>query len=213
MRRAALLILPLAVLSACGPKTLTLSDDPVEKAATCGVVAAASARDGATNVKGALPFDQQTRIVHYALLAGATEPKFSREKAGAVVQKMQEIQEKVTSGKWKDLVGPCNSAFPEADPAKPVGIPSNSYDAQLGCYSLANFMATALKSEGGSYDDKLLAYGKMQTALDPKISVAMEKRGFKTNDAKQDERNRTLSSAAKWGSPGKVLAECKAKFG
>src|SRR3546814_10718881 len=86
------------LFSACGPKALTLPEQPVDRAATCGVVAATEARAATPDIKQPLPFTAQGRILHYALLAGAEGEEFSAETATAVNQRMSDLQEEITSG-------------------------------------------------------------------------------------------------------------------
>src|SRR5687768_18519696 len=122
MTRKTLLLIPLAALlaTACGPKLLTLPEDPVERAATCGVVAAASARSGSTDVKTPLTMEQQASILHYALLGGGEGKDFSQDRVAAVVQRMPELEAGITGAKWQELVQPCREAFPVTAPDKPV---------------------------------------------------------------------------------------------
>ena len=99
------------VLASCGSKKLSLSNDPIDKAATCAVVSAADARLKAPDGKGDLDFEAQTRIIHYAMLAGAQGQDFSAARASAVVTRMNALQEDITSNKWKDLIEPCDRAI------------------------------------------------------------------------------------------------------
>jgi hypothetical protein len=213
--RAASALIPIAalLLSGCGKHTLALPDDIVGKAATCGVVAAADARAAdPKNIAAALPFDRQAQIIHYALLAGAQESEFSTDTASAVVKKMQDIQEDVTEGKWKALVQPCATAFPEADIARPVSLPASAGEAQIGCYTLGKFMMRALAVQGSAYENQLLAYGQLGRDLDPKVARSFDQRGIRSDQARQRARNKELSKFAKLGSPAKVLDACTAQF-
>ncbi len=82
-----------ALLAGCGgPKALTLPEDPIDRAATCGVVAAAEARAGSPDIKAALPFEAQGRILHHALVAASEGGSFSGQKASAVSKRMSELQ-------------------------------------------------------------------------------------------------------------------------
>ena len=49
----------MVVLASCGSKKLSLSNDPIDKAATCAVVSAADARLKAPDGKGDLDFEAQ----------------------------------------------------------------------------------------------------------------------------------------------------------
>jgi hypothetical protein len=214
MRAASALITITALaLAGCGKPKLALPDDAVGKAATCGVVAAADARAAnPQSVAAPLAFDRQAQIIHYALLAGAQSEAFSTDTASAVVQKMQEVQEDVTSGDWKALVQPCQTAFPEADIARPVSLPTSAGDTQVGCYTLGKFMARALSVQGSAYEQQLLAYGKLGRDLDPKVARTFDQRGIRSDEARQTSRDKQLSKFAKLGSPAKVMEACVTRF-
>ena len=159
MRSSIALVSGLAfALSSCGAPKLALPDDPIGKAATCGVVAAADARS-TTQVSAPLAIDAQGQIVHYALLTGAADGRFSQDKAAAVMQQMQQIKDKIVDGKWQALVGPCKAAFPEADPQRPVSLPKDVLQSEMGCYTLGKFMVKALSTQGPAYEEQLLKYG------------------------------------------------------
>jgi len=200
------------VVSGCGPQKLALPSDPIGRAATCGVVAAADARSKNQQVAAPLSFDKQGQIVHYALLAGAADQQFSRDKASAVIAQMQEIQDRITSGKWQDLVQPCEAAFPEANLSQSVSLPSDPLTSELSCYMLGKFMTKALASQGNAYEAQLLQYGELARALDPKVAVALEKRGIRSETARNVERNEALSTAAKLGPPSKVMDACSERY-
>jgi hypothetical protein len=214
MRSPLLYVPALAMaLSACGAPKLALPADPIGKAATCGVVAAADARAAnAQQVSAPLSFDRQGQIIHYALLAGAEGDKFSREKAAAVVERMQAIQEDVTDGKWQALVQPCEAAYPEASSAQAVALPSDPLEAEMSCYTLGKFMVKALAVQGNAYEKQLLEFGTMGRNLDPKIGRGLDRRGIRSEAARLAQRDIALAKAAKLGSPAKVMDACTARY-
>jgi hypothetical protein len=199
------------LLSSCGPKTLTLPEEPVDRAATCGVVAAAEARAATVDVKADLPFDAMLRILHYTLLAGSTGDHFSSEAAASVQQRMTDLQDGIINGKWQPLVTECKAAFP-ATAVEAVKLPSDRFEAQLGCYELGDFIRSALDKQGG-YDKDLQAYRDLGQKLDTTLSVAMPARAGSTAGAQQEERTKALAAMAKLGPPAAVMRECVAKFG
>ena len=134
------------LLASCGPKTLALPAEPVDRAATCGVVAAAEARAATPDITQPLPFTAQGRILHYALLAGATGEEFSAEAATRVNARMSELQEEITGGKWEELGPACRAAFPVVE-NEDVTLPEDRFDAQLGCDEIGDFMSAALRSQ------------------------------------------------------------------
>jgi hypothetical protein len=209
-----LLAAPLAagLLASCGPKAIALPEDPIERAATCSVVAAANAREASKSL-GSLSFDDQAHVMHYALLAGSDSGAFDQERAARAAAKAQQVQESVTDAKWQDLVAPCAAAYPAAQPKPAVTLPADAFDAQMGCYTLASFLA---KTMGGdpAVEEKLVEYGALNRKLDPRIGATLAARGVKTDsDQAKQLRNEALARTAKLGPLGTVLAACKARFG
>ena len=203
------------VLAGCGPKALTLPADPVEKAATCAVVAAAEARQGqaAADISKPLPLAAQGRVLHYALLAGAASEPFSQERVGAVVARMPQLGDQVTAGKWQPLGPACTAAYPQTAAATPVTLPADPLDAQLSCYTLATFLDKALSAQGDAYLAELTRYSSMRSKLDARIGRKLSAEGKATPGAQADERAARLGAAAKLGPPVKVMEACLAKYG
>ncbi len=212
MSKAALLpLLAALILPGCTSKAPTLPDDPVEKAASCGVIAAASERE-ATGVKGDLPAAAQERIFHYPLLAGSTGKSFDDDRAQKVFQRMPKLFDQVIQDQWQTLKPACASAFPQTQIAQPT-LPANSLDSMLQCYVLTDFMRKSLGSLGGSYGEASTKYGVFTAKLDGKVSTALAATGIKNGPALQGRRAAALAAAAKMGQPPAVIAACMKKYG
>lgn len=211
MRVITAAMLGAALLAGCGPKPLTLPEARIDRAATCGVVAAAEARTE-TNIQQVLPFAAQGRILHYALLAGVEGKDFSRENASAVSRRMAELQEGITAGKWQDLAAACASAFPETQrPA--AALPPAGYDTQLGCDALADFVLTALEPQESDYGNELAEYRQMRSKLNVSLTPGMAARAGDDVEKQQAERRRGLAAAAGYGPPLDALRQCVARYG
>lgn len=211
MTRSTVLPAVALLLSSCGPKTLTLPDDPVERAATCGVVAANSARGATADIKAPLPFEEIGRVMHFLLLASSTGKGFSSETAKQVQTRMTALQDEIAEGKWRDLIPACRAAYPEAY-ATEVKLPADRFDAQLGCYELADFLRSALQDQG-KYDNEIAEYGALKLKLDPVIGPGMRARAGAELADQQQERQEALAAMAKAGSPVLVMRQCNARFG
>ena len=211
--RPLMLLLPFAVaLASCGETTaLTLPADPIDRAATCGVVAAASARQGSASVEAPLTFEEQQRIVHYAMLAAAEGDSFSQDRAAAVVERMSTIEGGITGGDWNVLVEPCREAFPAAQ-ASDIALPGDTLDAQLGCFMLSDFLTTALRSQEADYGAELRRYETMQRSLDPRLGRTLSARGLTTVAETQEARSRALATAVKLGPPDQVMRVCLERY-
>jgi len=210
MLRAAILAFSL-VLASCGPKAIELPDDPIERAATCGAVAAASARVANPDVNSPLSLDAIGRVLHYPMLAGATGESFSSEAATRVQERMAEIQNRVGESKWQELVPACKAAFP-ATAVEEVALPTDRFEAQLGCDELGDFLRAALETNKG-YGNELSEYRSLSYKLDSPLGSQMRSRFGADRDAQQDERRKALAAMAKAGPPVTVMAQCLERFG
>lgn len=204
------MILPL-LLAACGPKQAALPDDPIQRAATCGVIAAAQARQ-ARGVDAKLTLEQQGHILHYALLAGAEGGTFDKGRSAAVVNAMPRLGESVTNGKWEPLVNDCATAYPPTRPVENVALPADPLTVQAGCHDLADFITTALRARENDFIDRMRAYDAMQRKLDQRMGATLKAHGL--NQAKaNDARAKALAAVVVLGPPTAVLDQCVTKFG
>ena len=207
----ALLISSLLLLASCGPKTLTLPEQPIDRAATCGVIAANSARIATRDIQAALPFEAMGRIIHFPLLAGSTGGSFSAEGATAVQARMSELQDRISEGNWQELVPACRTAFP-ATAVEQVKLPADRFDAELGCVELADFLRSAL-DEQPEYGNELAEYRALSMKLEAKLTAGLRSRAGPDLRARIEERHKALASIANAGPPVTVLRECLARFG
>jgi len=210
MLRMAILAFALAVAS-CGPKALELPEDPIERAATCGAVAAASARVANPDVNSALSLDAIGRVLHYPMLAGSTGDSFSSEAATKVQERMAEIQNRVGESKWQDLIPACRAAFP-AIAIEEVTLPDDRFQAQLGCDELGDFLRSALEANG-EYGNELSEYRNLSYKLDSPLGSQMRSRFGADREAQQGERRKALSAMVKAGPPVTVMGRCLERFG
>lgn len=194
------LALSALLLASCGPKSLELPDDPVERAATCGAVAAASARS-TTNFDSPLSLEAIGRVLHYPILAASSGESYSAGTAARVQQRMSELQDRVVESKWQELIPACRQAFP-ATAVEEVTLPGDRFEAQLGCDELGDFLRTSLEAQE-EYVNELGEYRQLSNKLDPVLA----------GGAQQDARRKALAAMAKAGPPVAVMRECLARFG
>src|SRR5438046_1465920 len=145
-------LIPLAtalVLGSCGEKTPELPADPLDQAATCGVVAAATERQLA-GAKGDLPAEAQVRILHYAMLYASSGPSLDQDKVNKVSARMPALFDQTIKGKWQTLVPKCAALFPAAGVRQPT-LPNKPLDSMLQRYVLEDFLGEALSEQVGSY--------------------------------------------------------------
>lgn len=206
---ATLMISSLLMTSGCGPGKLSLSDDPVMSAATCGIVAAAKAREAQADIKAPLSLAAQGDILRHALVIGGREPVFDQAAASAVVNAMSERASKVTDGDWKSVIEPCNTAYPA--PPEPAKLPSDSYTAGLGCDALGSFMRAALGSDG-RYEETLSKYNRLEAALDVKLAPMLAAKGKTSTEAAQLEKRKAMSTIVKLGRPDQLMEACVARY-
>ena len=201
-----------ALLAACGPRTLSLPADPVDRAATCGVVATIEARAATPDIKAPLAFEAQEHVLHYALLAGAEEESFSTERSNAVLKRMPELQAAVVEGKWQELVPACREAFPLAQVSE-VKLPGSSVDARLQCDELGDFLSRALKSQGADHAARLNDYEALARNINRTLGPGLRARAGSDLQAQREERRKALTKAARLGSPSAVMRQCVERYG
>ena len=200
------------LLSACGPKALTLPEQSIDRAATCGVVAATQARAATPDIQQPLPFTAQLGILHYALIVGAEGEEFSADAAAAVNQRMSELQEEITGGEWQPLVPACANAFPATQRTE-VTLPADTFEAQLACDELGDFISTALQSQEAEYASQLGDYRDVARNLDESLGATMPARVGMDLEAQQKARRTALAEAAKLGPPVAVMRQCVERYG
>ena len=198
------------VLASCGPKTLALPVEPVDRAATCGAVTAASAR-AVTDVGAPLSLESLGRVIHYPMLAASAGDRFSVDMATAVQTRMAELQDSIGEGKWQDLVPACEAAFPAAA-IDQVTLPTDRLVAQLGCDELGEFLRSTLEAKD-EYLNELGDYRQLRNKLEMPVAAGLRSRAGSSPDAQQEERRKALATMAKVGPPIAVMRTCLKRFG
>lgn len=206
-----LLIASTLLLQSCGPKALTLPEQPVDRAATCGVIAAQSARLATHDIQAPLPFEAMGRIIHYPLLAGSTGGSFSSEVAAEVQTRMTDLQDRISEGKWQELIPACRTAFP-ATAVEQVKLPADRFDAQLGCVELGDFLRSALE-EQAEYGNELAEYRDLSMKLEATLTTGLRRSAGSDLRARKEARQKALATIVNAGPPVAVLRECLARFG
>lgn len=199
-------------LVSCGPKQLALPGDPIDRAATCAVVSAADSRLHAPTAKGDLGFAAQTRILHYAMLAGSEGADFSTGKAAAVVTRMSELEADITKGKWQDLVVPCDGAFPEVKKTAGIELPQARFDAQLGCYSLGDFLVKTVTTSDPGAREEMSRLMEMRRDLDGSIGSGLKARGAGKYEQTLELKQAALVKMTRLGAPAEVVKICTKRF-
>lgn len=203
-------IIGLSLLSACGEKTPTLPTDALDRAATCGVVAAAGERLAA-GANGDLPADGQARILHYAMLYASTGDALDQDKVNAVSKRMPALFDQTIKGKWQTLKPACAQAFPASQVRQPL-LPAKPLDSMLDCYVLADFLRKVLSEQGGSYGAAANNYGMLKDRLDTKMAPLVRAAGLRNGRSFQQKWQEALAAAAKLGQPPAVIAACERKY-
>jgi hypothetical protein len=199
------------LLASCGPKPLTLPEQPVDRAATCGVIAANSARLASRDIQAPLPFEAMGRIIHYPLLAGSNGGSFSSEVAAQVQDRMTELQDRISEGEWQELIPACRTAFP-ATAVEQVKLPPDRFDAELGCVELGDFLRSALEKQA-EYGNELAEYRAFNMKLEARMTAGLRSRAGPDLSDRIEQRHKALATMAKAGPPVMVLRECLARFG
>ena len=124
---------------------------------------------------------------------------------------MTEVQDRISEGKWQELIPACQTAFP-ATAVERVELPVDRFDAQLGCVELGDFLRSALEDQG-EYANELAEYRQLSMKLEATLSTGVRNRAGPDLRARQEERRKALATIATAGPPVAVLRECLARFG
>lgn len=201
----------LLALAGCGPRAVELPADPIQRAATCGVVAAANARRASGDVEATLTIEQQGSILHHALLAGAEGERFDQSRAAAVVDAMPGLGDTVTGAKWEPLIGQCAAAFPATAAKGEIALPADALRAQAGCEELGGFVVNALRASEADFPDRIRAYDAMRRSLDGRVAATVRARGL-SQSAAADARGQAMAELIRLGPPIAVLDQCVERF-
>ena len=204
------LMIAAALISACSEKTPLLPTEALDRAATCGVVAAAGEREAA-GANGDLPADAQARILHYAMLYASTGPALDQDKVNAVSKRMPALFDRTIRGKWRALRPACAQAFPPSQMRQPE-LPAKPVDSMLQCYVLADFVRKVLSEQGSSYAAASNDYRTLRDRLDIKLVPVLRAAGLRNGPVLQHKRLEELAAAAKLGQPPAVIAACEKKY-
>jgi hypothetical protein len=215
LKRYASFALPAALfLSACaGDKPLELPANPIDRAATCGIISAATARVAMTELKKPLSLQSQGRILHYATIAASESGTFDPQVANQVSQRMPQLQaDLLKHKKWQSLAPACAAAFPAAEKTE-ITLPAARTDALLQCDEAANFLLLALESQNSDYANALSDYRQLKHKLDAALVAGLRSRVGTSPAAQQTERRKAMAKASALGSPVPLLDACRKKFG
>lgn len=208
----ALVAASMMLLVSCSPKKLSLPNDPIDRAATCAVVSAANARLDTPDREGDLDFEAQTRIIHYAMLAGVQGEDFSAARASAVVTRMNALQEDITNKRWKNLIEPCDRAYPAVKKTAGIELPENSFDAALGCTSMGDFLVKTVSSDDPRSIDRFSSFVRMKRELDGAIGSGLKARGAGGAEKSRALKEVALVRMTKLGAPAAVMNVCTGRF-
>ena len=208
MRRA--IILAALLVASCGPKSLELPADPVEKAATCGAVEAASQRS-ATHFEQELSLESVGKVLHFPMLAASSGGSFSSPTATAVQKRMAAIQNKVVDSKWQDVVPACRQAFP-ASKITEVELPGDAAEAKIGCDELADFLRSAIDAKP-EYINELAEFRRFSQEIEGEVTAGIRARAGSQMAAQQEQRRKALATMANAGPPVAVMRQCLKRFG
>lgn len=206
----ALILVPSLLLSGCGAPTLALSDDPVTKAAQCGVVATSFARTAQADVKATLPFDARVRVLHYALFAATEGGGYDVSRAAAVLKTLPQVEREVTGGDWQALAPSCELAFSET--TAPSRLLTDPLQAELGCSMLAAYVEGALQSQESVYADSLQPIHAMRLALDGRIGAKLQGAGKGDVAQQKGPRDAAMHRIVRVGAAADTLKACVRRF-
>jgi hypothetical protein len=208
---ASLAVMSALLLAACSKaEKPILPADPVERAATCAVVAELDERRQAGEAP--LPFEAHEHVLHYALLAGATGESFASATTYSVFQRIKRIRPEVTKSKWQKILPECRIAYPEAWTFN-VELPKDRFDSKLQCDELGKFIARSLRKHHAEDPVRAAAYSQMAGNLDYRLSPGLRVRAGAAPEEQAAVRRKALAAAVKLGRPSQVMEQCIQRYG
>jgi hypothetical protein len=208
---ASLAVMSALLITACSKtEKPVLPADPVERAATCAVVAELDERRQAG--RAALPFEAHEHVLHYALLAGATGESFASATTYAVFQRIKQIRPEVAASKWQKILPECRIAYPEAWTFN-VELPKDRFDSKLQCNELGKFVARTLRKHHAEDPARAAAYAKMSSNLDYRLAPGLRVRAGAELANQEAGRRKALAAAVKLGRPSQVMEQCVQRYG
>jgi hypothetical protein len=196
--------------SCSGKEQPVLPADPIERAATCAVVAELDERAQAGDAP--LPFEAHEHVLHYALLAGASGTSFSPEATNAAIERMKQIRPEVAGTKWQKILPQCRIAFAEAWTFN-IELPKDRFDSKLQCDELGKFLTRSLRRHHSEDPVRAAAYDQMARKLDYRIEPGLRVRTGDGPAEQAAERRKALAAAAKLGRPTQVMEQCIQRYG
>jgi hypothetical protein len=187
-----------------------LPAEPVERAATCAVVAELDERRQAGDAP--LPFEAHEHVLHYALLAGSRGEAFSPETTNAVIGRIKQIRGPISETKWQKILPECRVAFAEAWTFN-IELPKDRFDSKLQCDELGKFLAGTLRKHHAEDPVRASAYAKMALNLDYRLAPGLRVRGGEGMNEQEAVRRKALAAAAKLGRPTQVMEQCIQRYG
>lgn len=200
------------LLPSCAAEKPVLPSQPVEQAATCGVVAAAEARASFPDAATTLPLDAREHMLHYALIAASRTGNYSAETAKAVIRRMAELENGPVKERWEDLLPLCREAFHDAWTFN-VELPKDRFDSKLQCDELGKFLTVSLQNQGGGYEEQLAAYRQMAVKLEERLGPGIRVRAGDDPQKQQALRKEALAAASKLGRPAQIMEQCLERYG
>jgi hypothetical protein len=146
------------------------------------------------------------------MLAGSDGGDFSPRRASAVVDRMNQVENDVTSGKWQDLVGPCDQAFPAAVKQSGVELPRAKFDAELGCYAMSEFLVRSVSSDDPGAQQRMSELMKLRRDLDGPISSGLRARGAGGFEQARALKQAALAKMTLLGAPAETMKQCVVRF-
>lgn len=212
MRYPAYVLIVASLLSACsGKPAVTLPTDPDERAATC--YAAKLAQFGERGTGKALTVAQIGEAAHFPLLGASANGITQPAKVKALVARGQALEAAIAEQKNMAAYDEaCAKAYPETLPAAFKGLPTDSADTRMMCFSLTNALVQIYVASGIPPDDKGRMYAQLNVALDAQISTEVQTMNQTDLAELAGRAVRGLALGAQAGPPTMVMDACAARY-
>lgn len=199
------------LLAGCGAPEIALPADQEESAALCyGAVLSVAAQESG---QSALTVDQLSHAAQFTLLGASLNGVGEPTKVQKIVARGQALQTQFDTEKnAARYAAPCAKAFPETRSGSFKGLPADSPDTRMMCYTLSTALLEMAGSSNITPDPRLATYTKLNGRLDQSTLAELQAAGNINPAELAGRAMRGVAQAVRLGPPVDVLDACSSRY-
>lgn len=190
---------------------VTLPADKEESAALC--YAATLALAGEAKGHDQVTVEQGSQAAHFAFLGGSQNGVGEPTKVDSISARGQKLQSKIA--KEKNAAGyldACAKTFPETRKDAFKGLPADSPDTRMMCYTLSTALLQIFSQSDMAPDPRAEDYVNLNTRLDQSLMAELQAQGDINPGELAGRAMRGLAQAVRLGPPVDVMKACGYRY-